>query len=198
VFLGTADLKQMTGFTKRSLQVKWLTQNHIPFTLSGKGYPNVLRAYIEKAHGLEITNKNLMWMSLGESLMLVIVCGGRDFEDGAFINHTLDLFHKCRPIRTVIQGGARGADTWARTWAESRGVMWIQVDADWKEHGRKAGPIRNAEMLAYKPDMVIAFEGGRGTANMVKQALDAGVQVMRCTKEDTHGQTTQDEQGRPA
>lgn len=38
-----------------------------------------------------------------------------------------------------------------------------------------AGPIRNSFMLALGPDLVLAFPGGRGTADMVRQASEAGV-----------------------
>lgn len=44
--------------------------------------------------------------------------------------------------------------------------------------GKAAGPIRNQRMLDDgKPDRVLAFPGGRGTANMVKLAKAAGVPV---------------------
>jgi ABC-type Fe3+-hydroxamate transport system substrate-binding protein len=32
-----------------------------------------------------------------------------------------------------------------------------------------------------KPDLVVAFPGGRGTANMIEQAEQAGVPVRRIT-----------------
>jgi len=32
-------------------------------------------------------------------------------------------------------------------------------------------------MLWFEPDLVLAFPGGRGTANMVKQAREQGVEV---------------------
>ena len=38
--------------------------------------------------------------------------------------------------------------------------------------------IRNRRMLEEgRPDLVIAFPGGKGTANMVRIALQAGIQV---------------------
>ena len=50
--------------------------------------------------------------------------------------------------------------------------------ADWDTHGRGAGPIRNKQMLEEgKPDLVIAFPGGKGTANMIGQAKEAGIPV---------------------
>jgi hypothetical protein len=33
-----------------------------------------------------------------------------------------------------------------------------------------------------KPDLVVAFEGGKGTANMIAQATDAGIRVLLATK----------------
>jgi UDP-N-acetylmuramoylalanine-D-glutamate ligase len=35
-----------------------------------------------------------------------------------------------------------------------------------------------AQMLAGQPDLVVANPGGRGTANMVKQAREVGVRVV--------------------
>lgn len=45
---------------------------------------------------------------------------------------------------------------------------------------RAAGPIRDQEMLDKgKPDLVVAFLGNRGTADMVRRAREAGVPVRR-------------------
>ncbi len=47
----------------------------------------------------------------------------------------------------------------------------------WERHGRAAGVIRNQAMLDYGIDLVLAFPGGRGTADMVRRARSAGVAV---------------------
>jgi len=53
------------------------------------------------------------------------------------------------------------------------------VRAKWSKHGRAAGPIRNQEMIdECKPDLVVAFPGGRGTADMVRRAKAAGIRVI--------------------
>jgi hypothetical protein len=109
--------------------------------------------------------------------MRVLVCGGREYDDQEWVNFVLDRESATHQIELVMQGGARGADTLARLWAESRCVDCLTVPANWEKHGRSAGPIRNTRMLTYKPDRVIAFAGGRGTANMVKQARGAGIFV---------------------
>lgn len=109
--------------------------------------------------------------------MRVIVCGGRDFDNVAYVWSCLDKFHADNGITELMQGGARGVDTFARDWARNKGIKRYVCHADWETHGRAAGPKRNARMLEWKPDVVVAFPGGRGTADMVKRAKDANVWV---------------------
>lgn len=110
--------------------------------------------------------------------MKVIVCGGRNFRSPAQVFSALDWMHKCYGFTALMQGGATGVDTMAKEWATAHPEIQRYVcKADWETHGRAAGPLRNARMLEWKPDMVIAFPGGPGTANMVAQAKAAGVNV---------------------
>lgn len=111
--------------------------------------------------------------------MRVLICGGRDFKDLPFLDRTLDALHAKRPFSAVIHGGAHGADEMAHFWAGATGVAIEVYEADWKKHGRAAGPRRNQRMLdESKPDLIIAFPGGRGTSDMVKRARQAGLQVI--------------------
>lgn len=83
------------------------------------------------------------------------------------------------PIRRVIQGGANGADLLARRWSEYKGIECLTFHAKWSRHGPSAGPIRNQQMIDEgKPDLVVAFPGGRGTADMVRRARIAGIRVI--------------------
>lgn len=115
----------------------------------------------------------------------VLVCGGRDFYGDDAWNRMMEVLgdiHAETPITAVIQGGASGADMLARCWADMFNVKRITVPADWQTHGPAAGPIRNRRMLTdFKPDLVVAFPGGRGTADMVRQAKAAGVPVQEAT-----------------
>jgi hypothetical protein len=92
----------------------------------------------------------------------------------------LDRVHEKRPITTLVHGACRaGADDFAQQWAMSRGVYYSAHRADWRAFGSAAGPRRNAHMLqAEAPDLVMAFPGGRGTADMVRRALAANVPVL--------------------
>lgn len=108
----------------------------------------------------------------------VLVCGGRDYGDRRKVYETLDFLHGESPIDRVVTGGAHGADMLATDWAAMRSVGYIKYPADWETQGRAAGPLRNQEMLdKEKPDLVVAFPGGRGTANMIRLAANAKVSV---------------------
>lgn len=115
---------------------------------------------------------------MGSGMKRFIVCGSRDYDDRAALYRALDhLVSLCGPFE-VIHGDARGADRLAGKWAEDRDLKVTAVPADWKAHGKAAGPIRNREMLKYRPDAVIAFPGGSGTADMMKAADKEGVLVL--------------------
>lgn len=111
--------------------------------------------------------------------MKVLVCGGREYTDSVHAFRVLDELHTSAPFSLVIQGGARGADTLAAEWAGRRRVPCLTHWAEWDKHGKAAGHIRNAAMLKWEPEMVVAFPGGPGTESMVKLAEAAKVVVWR-------------------
>ena len=112
-------------------------------------------------------------------MVKVLVCGGRDYRDVVCVFKTLEAIHAKTPIGVIIEGGALGADELAEVWAADRGVRCWAFPALWKLNGKAAGPIRNQRMIDEgKPDLVVAFPGGRGTADMVRRARTAGVEVI--------------------
>jgi ABC-type Fe3+-hydroxamate transport system substrate-binding protein len=117
--------------------------------------------------------------------MRVLVCGGRDFDDTELMINSMLFLHEKTPFSCIIEGGARGADRGARTFAIYMNIPFETYFADWDKYGKGAGPIRNKQMIVEgKPDMVIAFPGGHGTANMIKQATNAGIKIIEI-KENT-------------
>ena len=110
----------------------------------------------------------------------VLVCGGRRYENRRQINTVLMKIHTERGIALVIHGAASGADTLAGMWARHNHIPVCEFPANWSQRGRQAGPERNGHMLQFgKPDLVVAFPGGSGTANMIAQAERAGVDVLK-------------------
>lgn len=109
--------------------------------------------------------------------MRILVCGGRDYLDWTNVEYVLCEYEAENP--TIIQGGAKGADFLAKVWAFEYDTPCLEFPADWKKHGRGAGSIRNQQMLDEgKPELVIAFPGGTGTADMVRRSKKAGVEVI--------------------
>lgn len=109
--------------------------------------------------------------------MQIIVCGGRGYCDMEQLYKTLDHINTDTPVDVLISGGCSGADQPAELWANERGVTIKIVPAKWDTYGRAAGPIRNKEMAELRPDLVVAFKGGRGTQDMIKKAQELGIPV---------------------
>lgn len=110
--------------------------------------------------------------------MRVLVCGGRDYHDFHTVGRELLDLHEKTSITELLHGGAPGADTQADRWARAHNIPVRVFPADWNLHGKVAGPIRNQAMLEVKPELVVAFPGGRGTADMVRRARAAGIAVL--------------------
>lgn len=146
--------------------------------------------------------------------MRILVCGGRDFADvnpGLTIGYIAKLIPDDSILKLLesikqycfgvgylqslktefgadvvwISGMARGADKLPFGARHSLEEKIQEFPADWKTHGKAAGFIRNQQMLDEgKPDLVVAFPGGRGTADMISRAKKAGVKVIE-VKYDT-------------
>lgn len=118
--------------------------------------------------------------------MNVLICGGRDYFDTKYFYETMDALHAFDDFKytLIVQGGARGADTLAMAWARDRKIPCATFPADWAKYGKRAGYVRNQDMLDKgRPELVIAFPGGRGTAMMVDIAKRAGVRVLEIVPE---------------
>ena len=109
----------------------------------------------------------------------VLVCGGRDFTDAMCVFNTLDDLHAKFGFSSLLHGQAVGADQLAFMWASQKGLITTGFPAEWSKFGKSAGPKRNQEMLDVgKPDLVVAFPGGKGTADMVRRAKRAKIPVI--------------------
>jgi hypothetical protein len=80
---------------------------------------------------------------------------------------------------TIMHGDARGIDRTAGELADALGFFVEVYPADWERHGRRAGVVRNLEMLAKRPDLVLAFWDGssRGTKHTIDEARKRGIPV---------------------
>jgi predicted Rossmann fold nucleotide-binding protein DprA/Smf involved in DNA uptake len=110
--------------------------------------------------------------------MKLAVIGSRSFCSYEWLEQCLLRSFRVADIEAVISGGARGADALAARFASCHGIPLIILRADWKTHGKKAGPIRNSEIVA-QADAVAAFWDGSsaGTRDTIAKARAAGRRV---------------------
>jgi len=116
---------------------------------------------------------------------LVVAGGGRDLLWlPAQIAAVLLARTSGQLVHGLLHGGARGADRAIGRAAFQLGWSVEVLPADWRRHGRAAGPIRNRELLelaisraealscaaAPVSVLVVAFPGGAGTASLVREA----------------------------
>lgn len=112
--------------------------------------------------------------------MKVLCCGDREWTDWLSIWEAL---RGLGPLTEVVHGDCRGADKMSGYVAMKLGYKVHKHPADWKFHGKAAGPIRNQEMLDKHPDieLVLAFHNdlsnSTGTKDMVKRARGKGIPV---------------------
>lgn len=116
----------------------------------------------------------------------VIIAGGRDFTDYELLCRKCDkLFWNKRPT-AIISGMARGADSLGARYARENGIPVLEFPADWEGLGRRAGMVRNLQMLD-AADAVVAFWDGesKGTGHTIREAmkLRLPLRVVRYRKE---------------
>ena len=114
--------------------------------------------------------------------MRVLFCGDRNWKNPIPIRLKLvDL----PPTTTVVNGGARGADTIAKEEAERLEMKVETYGAEWEKFGRSAGPRRNQIMLDTGIDLVVAFHANltisRGTLDCIRRARRMGIEVQVVT-----------------
>lgn len=114
--------------------------------------------------------------------LTLIVTGGRDWRDSGYVFRVLTQIDEKEGIAEIVEGGATGVDSYARNWARQNKVPHRTFEANWKTHGLAAGPIRNEQMANYALGKdfrkCVVFPGGRGTANMRKNAEKLGIEII--------------------
>lgn len=112
--------------------------------------------------------------------MRVLVCGGQKFYNKVLFRYTMNMLHADTPVTLVMHGGTNGADWLAKYWADGMSIPKEEYkDPRWLGTSRNVGNRKNHFMLKEsKPDIVVAFPGGKNTADMIKQAKKAGIKVI--------------------
>lgn len=110
----------------------------------------------------------------------ILITGSRDWEDRARIETELEHY---RRVSSILVSGAcpTGADRIGEQVWESLGGEVERHPADWKQHGKRAGYVRNAEMVELGARVCLAFikNASRGGSMTADLALRAGIPVTR-------------------
>ncbi|MFN5416467.1 MAG: DUF2493 domain-containing protein [Flavobacteriia bacterium] len=113
-------------------------------------------------------------------MLRIIIAGSRDFDDYEMLKSALDnyLFHNSKEVQ-IVSGGSSGADKLGERYAKENNFQLKVFPADWKSHGKSAGPIRN-RLMAENADVLFAFWNGKsvGTADMITRASKKGLEVL--------------------
>jgi hypothetical protein len=119
--------------------------------------------------------------------MRVLVTGSRDWRDVHAVRRQLGNLIGRSPDGLVVVHGAcpNGADAIATEWVTDSQPHYGPLvteeahPADWNQHGKRAGFIRNTEMVEAGADVCLAFIRGRsrGATHTARIALDAGIEL---------------------
>lgn len=119
--------------------------------------------------------------------MIILVTGGRNNNDRDGARNALEPYRSVKNI--LVSGASTGWDTvCVRVWVTEFQLNAVLHPAPWDRMGRPAGPMRNRAMVKghslalyakLVPDLVIAGWGGSGTAHCIRQAEEAGIEVIR-------------------
>jgi len=121
--------------------------------------------------------------------MIVTITGSRNSmsaQDKEFVFGVLNRLQVS--IYAMFVGDATGIDDLASEWALELQRTCYKYYANWHKYDRAAGPIRNKIMLdaakkyadgCQRDVVLLAFPGGSGTRNCMKQAKEMNIQVLR-------------------
>lgn len=112
--------------------------------------------------------------------MILAIVGSRDFEDYDYMCQVLNEWVALhgRPHH-VVSGGAVGADTLGKKWAESKGIEVIEHEPKYYHHGPVA-PFKRNTKIAKECDFMVAFPletGGTWHAIQEAKKLDKPVWI---------------------
>ena len=112
---------------------------------------------------------------------IALICGSRNWTDELKIQSWLVANNPT----AIITGDCRGADRIAFKIASRLGIDNIVYRARWDLYGKAAGPKRNLEMLAFPPDIVVAFhpnlQESKGTSHCLSAARKLKIKTVLIT-----------------
>ena len=115
--------------------------------------------------------------------MRILITGSRRWSDRYIVESVIHFYTvgMSEHITFVVGDCPTGVDSFiSDIAARIPGTSVEEYKADWYEHGKAAGPIRNAAMVASGANVCLAFIFGesRGTRDCIKRAVDAKIKTI--------------------
>lgn len=128
----------------------------------------------------------------------VIIAGSRTITDYGLLLRAVE--HYPDEISEVVSGGAIGADTLGEAYAKQRGIPIRRFLPDWTGKGKRAGILRNAEMIQYAKErgggLILLWDGeSRGSADTLARARLAGISLLRYERGEFFLEVRRDKEG---
>lgn len=101
----------------------------------------------------------------------IAIVGSRSFTNYNAVEDFVLPRLSIEEIDLVVSGGANGADYLGKLFAMRNRLPFREIRADWREYGKRAGFLRNIEIVN-AVDMVFAFWNGdsKGTKHTIDRA----------------------------
>lgn len=101
--------------------------------------------------------------------MRTIIAGSRIINDFSILEQYIKLIHW--PITVILSGNAKGVDKLGEKYARINGIPLEIYPAHWTSFGKKAGMIRNEQMISNADALFCLWDGkSKGTNHIINLA----------------------------
>lgn len=108
----------------------------------------------------------------------IIIAGSRTFNNYEYVKKILDMVIGHIDKAIILSGSARGVDKLGEQYAKEKGYRIWMHEADWDNHGKSAGPIRNSQMVTQATQAIFFWDGkSKGTRDCINKAFKKGIPV---------------------
>lgn len=115
------------------------------------------------------------------SLKKLAIVGSRTFNDYDLLEEFINENFEINDFDTVVSGAARGADTLGREFAKNNGLELVEFPADWNKYGKRAGFIRNVDIIKNCDECAVFWDGqSHGTKHDIELCEEMGKPYKIC------------------
>lgn len=101
--------------------------------------------------------------------MVIAISGSRSINNKDLLKSVIN--NSNFPISELVFGDAKGVDAMAKEFAVENKIPYKVFIPDWKKYGRKAGILRNIDMINHSDALIALWDGkSRGTKHAIDYA----------------------------